>query len=237
MGLGSRIALTVGIPIAVIVVGGLLLERFKEPILGAATGLGSSLGQIITRPISGFIGGISAQLGSLPDIDLRIPGINLSIGQGTIFQEGPGPSSLAGKEVEFGNGTLKIPQGCTVLPSGQVSCPTPPTFERDEPPPKEVTPPPPPPPVPEAEAAGFTIFGDPRKTILVGSGSPFQRKTREQIIAENPNAVGLFDILSTKQTEFLPLSPEAVAFFQDKGQELRLSAQLFTEIKNVGQVV
>jgi len=234
MGIGASIALFVGVPIAVIVAAGFLLNRFREPIFQSASSLGEVLGQTITRPVSGFISGVSTQLGNLPDIDLRIPGINLSLGQGTIFQEGPGPSSLAGKEVEFGDGQLKIPQGCTVLPSGQVSCPTPPTFERDDPPPREQAPPPPPPPVPEAEAASLTLLGGSLPIEIAGE---ITRLSRQDIITLQPNAVGLFDILGTPKTEFLPLSTEAVGFFQDAGQRLRLSGQLFQEIKGINDVV
>jgi len=222
--------ISLGVTLGIGIVAALLLARFRGPLENIFQSAGQAVGGFVTKPLAGFIQGISGTLGGLEDIQIKIPSIIIK--QGTLeFTGADTKSSLAGETVPFGNGSVFIPEGCTVLPDGRVSCPTPPIIVD--------TPPPPPPLIPEAEATGLTLFGVAGSSILVGSGGEagFERLTREEILAQNPNAVGLFDLLSTKKTEFLPLGVEAVKFFQEAGQELRLSAQLFEEIPNIRDVV
>jgi len=224
MGLGASIALFVGVPVAVIVGLGFVLNQFRDPILRSAGAVGGVLAGIFTRPVTSFIDVVSTAFSDLPDIQIRIPGFNIEQGLVT-FDTPPIPGNIIPGTDELLPGVtpggITIPEGCTVRADGTISCPTPPSTNL----------------FPEAEGAGFTIFGVPGSSILLTDlfTGERERVTRPEIIERFPEAVGLFDLLATQATEFLPLSANLVE--QLGGQEqLRLSGQLFEEISSVQQV-
>jgi len=232
-----RTIIGIGVTIAIAVFAAFLLSRFRDPLENIFQSAGQTLGGFIAKPIEGVIQGFSAVAGQFSDIELKLPSIIIK--QGTLeFTGSETSSSLAGQTVPFGNGQMvQIPPDTVIDPeTGIVTSSTPPKIV---PAPEPAPTPLPEVIIPEAEGASFTLFGPAGSSILVGSGGEagFLRLTREEILAQNPNAVGLFDLLSTKKTEFLPLGVEAVKFFQEAGQELRLSAQLFEEIPNIRDVV
>ncbi len=232
-----RTVIGIGVTIAIAVFAAFLLNRFRGPLENIFQSAGQTIGGFIAKPIEGVIQGFSAVAGQFSDIELKLPSIIIK--QGTLeFTGDDSSSSLAGQTVPFNGGQfVEIPPDTVIDPeTGIVTSSTPPKIV----PSPEVGPTPLPNDIlPEAEGASLTLFGDPQATILVGTGGEagFERLTREEILAQNPNAVGLFDLLETKKTEFLPLGVEAVKFFQQAGQELRLSAQLFEEIPNIRDVV
>ncbi len=229
MGIATSIALFVGLPAVAIVAIGFLFTRFRGQILGSASAVGETFAGIFTRPVSGFIETVSTAFTDLPDIGIRLPGINISGGLFRFIQEAaaispgniiPGTDML---EPGITPGGVTIPEGCTLNPDGTTFCPTPPSADL----------------FPEAEAAGLTIFQG--GSILVnlpplpGEGDlRLKRLTREEIIDIFPAAVGLFDILSTKATEFIPLSVSDLRQFAPG--EIRLSGQLFEEFPTVSDI-
>lgn len=226
MGLGLNLALFVGIPVAVIVTLGFVLNRFRGEILGSASALGSVFAGIFTSPVTGFLEQISTAFSDLPDIQIKIPGINIEQGLFTITQETPGTGGIV-------NG-VTIPPGCSIGPQGQLDCPTPPTFDVCAENPELCNG-----GLPGAEAAGFTLFegGSILVNFPIRPGETESRRfrlSREEIVEEFPRAIGIFDILATPETEFFPFSVEAARFI---GLEnIRLSGQLFEEIKNVSDI-
>jgi len=231
MGILSSVIGRIGIPIALIAATGLLLFSFREQIGGAIRGGAQVVGGAISQPFTGFFQGLEKGFEGIPEqIKIPFPGFEFAFGTGKVTTPNLDPPKQG--EQEFMGGTLTTPAGCVRLEDGRVSCPSPPTFERKADAPRT------PAFIPEAEASELTLIQG--GSILVGTNTgrgTLTRKTREQILAENPNAVGLFDLLSTERTEFLPLGTAAVEFFQKEGQGLRLSGQIFKEIKNVGDVV
>jgi len=223
-----RGALTsLGVTLAIGVVAAFLIARFRDPLENIFQSAGQAVGGFVSKPIAGFIQGFSAIAGDLPDIDISLPSINIK--QGTLnFTGTDDTSSLAGKTVPFGGGTVSIPEGCKVNPDGTVSCPTPPIFNPPDPQPSFI---------PEASGAGLTIRDPTFKLPIVTTAGTLKITSIQDIVAQNPNAIGLFDLLKSKTVEFLPLSVEAVKFFQESGQDLRLSGQLFEEFKTIGDVV
>jgi len=225
MGLGASIALFVGVPVAVIVGLGFVLNQFREPILRSAGAVGGVLAGVFTRPFTSFIDVVSTAFSDLPDIQIRIPGFNISQGLVT-FDVDPIPGNIIPGTDQLLPGVtpggITIPEGCTVRPDGTISCPTPPSTNL----------------FPEAGATGFTLAGEPGSSILVTD--PFtgerERVTRTEIVERFPDVVGIFDLLSTRETEFLPLS----AFLVEQlggAEQLRLSGQIFQEIPSVQSVV
>jgi len=227
MGIGTRIALFVGIPAIIIIAVGFALRMFQPTIFSSASAIGETLAGIFTRPVTGFIGSISGAFADLPDIVIDVPGLVIG-GGGVTFGDGNGELVAPPPgEVPFMGGTITTPPGCFINANGQIECPTPPIF----------TPPPPPSNgglIPPAEASELT----PREGSLAVdiSGQGLTSLPISEIIGLTPGVLGLFDILGTEQVEFLPLSLEAIQFFQESGQELRLSGQLFEEIKNIGDI-
>jgi len=226
MGLGLNIALFIGIPAAVIVGLGLVFTRFRDPILGSASAVGETFAGVFTRPVTGFVETISTAFSDLPDIQIRLPGFDIVQGLVTVSAEEqispgniiPGTDELLPGVTPEG---VTIPEGCRLNADGTISCPTPPTTNL----------------FPEAEAAGFTIFGQPGSSILLTD--PFtgerERVSRPEIIERFPEAIGLFDLRATQATEFFPLSANLVEQLGG-GDQLRLSGQLFQEIPTVESI-
>ena len=176
MGLGLNIALFVGIPAAVIVGAGFLLNRFRGTITSSATSIGSTLGTIFTAPVAGFIGGVSEQLGGLPDIDIRIPGINVTGGLFRFTQE-QSPRDIGGETGRVPGGTVEFEPGTMFDPNTGIISGDPPVITPDQP------------FIPEAEAAGLT---ERPGSILIGLPGELSRQNVSDIVRENPEAVGGF---------------------------------------------
>lgn len=215
------------IGVAITGIAGFLITFFREPLLKGAQQLGETVAGVATRPFTAGIETLSTAFKDLPDIQFRLPGIKLTGGLFTFEQEEaepePGEIIPGTDELEPGllDGGVTLGKGCKVNPDGTIECPTPPTFEAD------------PGMIPMAEAVGLT----PRQGALpIEIGGQIERRSIADIIAISPEAVGLFDILGTQKVEFLPLGVPAVEFFQEAGQRLRLSGQLFEEIRGIGQV-
>jgi len=225
IGLGVTIALAVG--------AALLLSRFSGQIGNIFSSAGQTLGGIVGRPISGFIGGLSTQLGQLPDFDLRIPGVNIEVGQGTISFDGDNASALAGQDVRQGETIIHIPDTTVVNPDGTVSSDTPPVIVN--PPTDVIQDPILPPGIPQAEAAELTKRSGFRFIPIDDPNKP--RVTFDEFRNLFPGAVGVFDLPQTARTEFLPLGTEALEFFQSVGQTPKLSFQVFEEIARTSDAI
>jgi len=227
MGIAQSLILFIGLPAAAIVGIGFLLTQFRDPIIGAARTTGEVFSNIFTQPIAGFIQGTSQVLGNLPDIELRIPGINVSGGLLSFTQEQP-PRDIGGESGSVPGGTVEFQPGTMFDPNTGIISGRPPEITLDQP------------FIPEAEAAGLTLF-EPNRSILVNfpalpgeSGLRRERLTRSEIVETFPDVVGLFDVLSTSRTEFLPFSVSDIAAFGAGG--LRLSGQVFQEFGNISDI-
>jgi len=226
LGLGLNIALFVGIPAVVIVGLGLVFTRFRGEILGGASAVGTTFAGIFTRPVTGFIETISSAFSDLPDIDIQIPGINLTGGLFTFTQEAsaispgniiPGTDVLQPGETPEG---VTIPEGCRVNPDGTISCDTPPTAT-DPTDPASI-----PGFIPTAEGSELTPFAE-SFLFQTSPDAPLMRGSLEEILAVVPGAIGLFDFIGTPQVEFIPVAENQLEFF---GESIRFSGQLFQEI-------
>ena len=242
VGILTSLGLKVGLPIAAIAVAGLLLARFREPIVQSVQAGASTVGQAIASPFGAVLSGIQTALQNVPStFTIPIPEIQFAFGEqnpSSPLQVPPSPtiepadpnSAFAGAESvsqdECGNVFINgvLHQAGTlcdnVTPEQQPSVPN--TS-----------------PIPAAEATGLTPF-EPERSILVNfptrSGEIVrERLPRAEIIQMFPEAVGLFDLTSTQQTEFIPLSEAELALFPE--QDFRLSGQLFEEIKSRQDVV
>jgi len=203
------IALFVGIPIAVIVGLGLLANTFRSQILGSASALGEVFGGVFTRPVTGFIEQLSGAFSDLPDIDINVPALNI---------QGGGVNIGAPN----GNG-FELPNACSLFGIG---CDEETTMT-------EPGPGPTPGPGPEIDQPQFGgRFAEQfRVTGIEGSVS------FEELQQLQPGAVvGLFDILGTKETEFLPFNVAGVQGSLEAGQRLRLSGQVFQDIRGIKNV-
>jgi len=221
------------VTIALAVGAAFLLSRFSGQIGNIFSSAGETIGGAIGRPISGFIGGLSAQLGKLPDFDLRIPGVNIQVGQGTIAFDGDNASALAGQDVRQGETIVHIPDTTVVNPDGTVESDTPPVIVN--PPTDVIQDSPLPPGIPQAEAAELTKRSGFKFIPIDDPNKP--RVTFDEFRNLFPGAVGVFDLPQTQRTEFLPLGVEALEFFQSVGQTPKLSFQVFNEIKNTGDAI
>lgn len=226
--------ISLGITLAIGVAAAFLINRFRAPLENIFQSTGQALGGIVSKPIFGFLEGFSAVIGKLPDIDIKIPSINII--QGTLnFQGDSNASSIAGQTVPFGDEgqTVTIPPDTSIDPETGIVTSTTPPIANPAP-----TPAPSPLPniLPSAEGATLTPFNV-GLVLPVGTAGALERQTREQILANNPNAIGLFDLSFTEGLDFEPLGVEAVKFFQSKGVDVTLSAQLFGEFSNVSDIV
>lgn len=226
MGIGISLLKFVGIPAAVIVGLGLALKYFQPQIKGAATQVGSSFADIVAGPIQGFVGGISNSFADFPDIQIRIPGINVSGGLFTFTQEQP-VKDISGETTTTPGGEITFGPGTSFDPNTGIIEGSPPTYSNPTP-----TPTPTPSPtmdiIPEAQGATLTPYAN--KFPVTGYD---QFLTLEQIQNLVPGAVGLFDYPQTNTVEFVPLDPTALKYYQSIGSPVTLSGQLYKEIKNV----
>jgi len=226
MGIGTRIALFVGVPAVIIVAVGFALRMFQPTIFSSATAIGQTLAGIFTRPVTGFFGGISEAFADLPDIEIKVPGINLTGGLFTFTQEEPALTPPAPGPAPFMGGTIETPPGCTVDSLGRISCPTPPIFTPGPSGNGDI--------IPSAEGSELT----PREGSLpfqTSTSAPLMRTSIEEIIRMFPGAVGLFDIRDIEGIDFIPLS--ALRIQQLGGEEeLRFSGQLFEEIRGFSDI-
>lgn len=235
MGIAKSVLTKVGLPLIVVVAAGLILASQKDRIIAAVKAGSETLGQTLTQPIASFIGGAQTGLSNIPSIvTIPFPRFEFTLGGQTTTKDNKTAIDEAGRlDINQANRNLcRNTLGVICLGESRTE-----VFGSTPPPSSTPTTPPAPAVIPPPTPALTIIRGG---SLPVGTNTgagQVTRKTREQIIAENPNAVGLFDLLSTSRTEFLPLSPEAVSFFQGQGQQLRLSGQIFQQIKNVGDVV
>jgi len=191
------IALFVGIPTAVIVGLGFLANTFRDPILSSARSLGEVFTGIFTEPVRGAVQQVSGAFSNLPDINVDIPSLNIGGGGITLFGE-----DIA---TTFGNVLDDLPDPMSE-PTGR--------FDRNRP----------------GRGGGVNINPEPRLlpgSLPVGSPGSLRRISREQVLEEFEGAIGVFDLRSTPQTEFLPLTEQAVRFFRGQGENLRISGSLF----------
>lgn len=90
--------------------------------------------------------------------------------------------------------------------------------------------------LPEAGGAMLT----PRTgTLPVGPTSEgfVQIQSIADIIAQNPDAVALVDFLATQRVEFFPISVVGITESIARGQQIRISGQLFEEFANIQSVL
>jgi len=233
MGIGTFIATRIGIPLALAVGAGAILFTFREQITTTIRGGAQVLGEAITLPIAGFVGGLKTGLEEIPsDITIPVPTIKFKFGDGNnerIKEDFEGFDPNAPRDPTFSDcKTIRGDKFGNVFCDGRL-------IQKGTTGPEQE-------PVdfmPDEGAAKLT----PRMVSLpVGPfadlpRSGLIRKSVQDIIAENPNAIGLFDVLSTERTEFFPFSAEAVRKSFELGQDLRLSGQLFEEIRGVGDIV
>jgi len=201
------IALFVGIPAAVIVGLGFLLNTFRGTILGSARSVGEVFTGIFTEPISGAVEQISGAFSNLPDIDVRIPALNIGGGGITLFGEDIATS--------FENAINDIPDPLPE-PTGR--------FERNRPGRGGGGT-----PIPRMEEVIDPLS---REDLLPGSlvvslSGGQRRLTRQEIFSQFPGTIALFDVLNTDPVEFLPFTQVGAEQSLRLGQDLRVSGQLF----------
>ena len=74
---------------------------------------------------------------------------------------------------------------------------------------------------------------DPNQAFYIEINNKAQRLTRQEILSQFPNSVGLFDDLRTKQIEFIPLTQAAVDYYKSlEGNQIKLSGQLSPNLKS-----
>jgi len=216
MGIASSILLFVGVPVAVILGLGFVLNTFREPILGAARSTGEVFSSIFTEPIRAGITQVAGAFSDLPDIDIRIPGINVSGGLFTFTQDQP-VRDISGEVAPVPGGEVTFGEDTTFDPNTGIIEGSPPMLNLD--------------PLPEVEAAEFTPVNVGRSFLVAG-----ERLSRAEIISNFPEAIGLFDVGFTPGVDFLPLGEAAVRNLTSRDIDVRLTGQLFSEISNVNQI-
>lgn len=227
MGISGTLVSKIGLPVAIIAVAGILLFRFKDPIIKAVSGGASTLGTTLSAPFGSFLSGINEGLKTIPkNIDIVFPTFKFKLGDG----EGTGKigNDDATRDQNLCDNTLGIlcfngtKAGAGGMGGkggdGAVTKP-PPDKMQDAPMPSKnkLTP----------------ISGT--RVISTMHGNSFSRMSVENIIGQNPDVIGLFDDINTRQTEFFPLSREAVGILGKSN--LKLSGQLFKEIKGINDIV
>jgi len=224
--------LFVGIPAAVIVGLGALFSAFRDPILGSARNLGEVFQGIFTQPVVGFIGGISEAFGNLPNINVRIPSLNISGGGINIpenfFNILPNIGQPGGQP-DIDDVPL-APDETLLCRLFGIGCPG---GEQPQPPIPE---PEPEPPMMDPQT-GELFGGRFAESFNVQTSQGVQNLSFEEVQGLQPGAVlGLFDVLGTQETEFLPFNLAGVQGSLEAGQRLRLSGQVFQDIRGIGDV-
>jgi len=229
MGILGTILSRVGIPLALIAVAGLVIFRFKDPILSAVSGGAQTIGTAITTPFGALLQGIQTGFSNIPEtIDITFPSFNFG------FAEGADPGGDAGNVPAITEEGFDFDQALVNLcrNSGGILC-----FgesrgngdggdgggDGDG--------------GGGASASSLTPFEPERKTFFDESFDILNRArgTRAEVIAQFPGAIGLFDLLSTgSRTERVPLTLLEARAFGTK--QIRLSSQLFEEFGSVGEI-
>jgi len=209
------IALFVGIPAVVIVGLGFVLNTFRGTILGSARSVGEVFTGIFTEPITGAVEQLSDAF-NFPDINIRIPALNISGGGINLPDFGPGVGEPGGPP-DIDDVPLAPDENllCRVLGIG---CPG---GERPTAPL-----PPAPTPTPDPIEDSLTVL---RGSLPVSTSQGRLRLERGEILERFPGTVALFDVLTTRETEFLPFTAAGVRGSLEAGQGLRVSGQIFQE--------
>jgi len=213
--------LFVGVPAIIIVAVGFALRTFQPQIFSSASAIGETFAGIFTRPVTGFFGSISQAFADLPDIEVKVPGINLTGGLFTFTQEQQ-PRDIGGETGLVPGGSVEFQPGTMFDPNTGIIEGPPPEITRDQP------------FIPEAEATELT----PREGSLpfqTSTSAQLMRTSIEEIIRMFPGAVGLFDIRDIAGIDFIPLSAQRIQQLGGE-EELRFSGQLFEEIKGFGDI-
>ena len=230
MGILGTIFGRLGIPLALIAVAGLLIFRFKDPILSAIGGGASTIGQAITTPFGALLQGVQAGFSNIPEqIQFRLPSFDFIFGQSDPNNDPLGQlqtdfdNFIANSQAFFdnlfksGTGGVGTPPGSTPLPPGEF-----PLLE-------------------ETAGGSLTQFETASGKFVTtsktgGEGQTTMTETLAQILERNREAVGLFDFKFTPQTEFFALSQSEIEFFGG-AEQLKFSGQLFQEISNIDEAI
>ena len=205
------IALFVGIPAAVIVGLGLVFTTFRDTILTSSRNLGSVFTGIFTEPISGAIEQVSGAFSDLPPIRIDVP--NLQFGGGGVSLFGQDIGNFLEQLLGQDNGEMPSVNG-----NGDTPTPTPT-------------------PTPPMEEPGPLFGGRFAEFFNVSTSQGVQRLSFEEVQGLQPgNVIGFFDVLGTSETEFLPFNVQQVQASLEAGQRLRLSGQIFEDIKGIRNV-
>jgi len=228
MGILGTILGRVGIPLALIAVAGLLIFRFKDPILSAIGGGASTIGQAITTPFGALLQGVQAGFSNIPQsIEFRLPSFDFIFGQSDPNNDPIGQlqmdfdNFIANSQAFFDN-LFKSGTGGGGTPPGTLP---PGEFPLDE----------------ETAGGSLTPFETASGKFVTtsstgGQGQVTTTETLEQILARNREAVGLFDFTFTPgMTEFFALSQSEIEFFG--AENLVFSGQLFQEISNIEEAI
>jgi len=232
MGILTTILGRIAIPLGIAVVAGFLIVTFKDRITGAITGGATTLGQIISSPFGSILQGINEGFSNIPQfLDFRLPEFRFAFGDAGFNTNALGQPitpAPAGFVPLTPAQTANFPSNCSIVQDAQGNVTT--TCA----PATNIT------PTPQimgspAPSSPLTIFqgGSFRVGVTLPSGFSGIR-TRQEIIDANPDVIGLFDLINTSKTEFLPLTAQQV---QQQQGNLRLSAQLFEEAKNVQEAL
>jgi len=228
MGIFTSIAKNIGIPLAIAVGAGLLITSFKDQIVGGISSGASTIGQAISSPFGALLSGLQEGFANIPStFTIPFPTFNFTLGGFDIGgDDSPFDDNPSGKEgIGGSDGVLDITspsafeQALENLRNNTLGILD---FTNL---------------FPVAEGAEFTLL-EGEKRFPTDTLNPFREngKSREflsriQIRELFPEAIGLFDILGTQSTEFIPLTASQVA--ELSGLEfggVRLSGQLFEEL-------
>ncbi len=222
MGILGTILTRIGLPLALAVATGLILFRFKDPLISAISGGASTLGQAITSPFGALLQGINTGFSNIPaTIDFTFPSFNFG------FAPGADPGGDQPNEIAITEEGFDFDQALVNLcrNSGGILC------------------------FGESgggnggnggsQQASLTPFADSFITTSstgFGEGQQTMRESFAELIARNKDVVGLFDFKGTPETEFFALTQAEIEFFGGKDQ-LIFSGQVFKEIKNIDQAI
>jgi len=226
MGIVSTVLTRIGLPLALVAGIGFVLFTFRDQIGAAISGGAQVVGEAVSRPFSGFFQGLQSGFGGIPEnINIPFPSFSFSFGEPQL------QAPKAGSE-PFMGGEIITPEGCFVDEKGRIDCPTPPIFI--PPPPTNPPPPPstPPPPLTEQEQFGGRF----KEEFNVTGAGRLSFEELQRLGGEGGAIVGLFDVLGTQQTEFLPFTIAGVQASLAAGQRLRLSSQVFQDIRGIKNV-
>ena len=227
MGILSSIGARFAIPLVIIAGAGLLVVLFRDPLVRGASALGRTAGTVVTAPFTSFIDTIGSAFGNLRDFEVRIPGLNLEFGDLSLTGRDPFSQLF---DFFSGNGGATN-GGDPDIPSGLGNDPRRDQFRDAEMFEEDFPNEPLPEPEPELFGGAFA------ESFNVQTSEGIQNLSFEELQATQPGAVvGLFDILGTQQTEFLPFNVQQVQASLEAGQRLRLSGQVFQDIRAIGNV-